>query len=235
MIAVYLLAALATQAAPAARPEAATSDVLVVGQREPFRLSARALRAAQATFGEQRSRFAPASSLRFVASLTRGTAAAGPIALRLTDGTRSLPIVLDPDGVFALPTLPEGKWWLEGNHGPRRIRIRPQVLSPGSERYDRRLGDIRLQCRVFWAMGKADAPLLAAPLVGMIDAAGACNSRRIGFHERTPRPIRTAMLVEGSRAVPLRTTRDRMSYQMPTADRHFGDFGNEARVRVTLD
>ena len=234
MIALYILAALA-QAGPAQAPDATTSEVVVVAHRKPFRLSARALRAAHATFGEQRDRFAPNSSLRFVASMTRDEPATRPITLRLTDGTRSVPIVLDTDGGFTLPTLPDGKWWLEGNHGPRQLRIRPLVLSPGSDRYDRRLGDVRLQCRVLWAMGKADAPLIAAPLVGLVDAAGACDSRRIGFYERTPRPIQTATLVENARVVPLRTMKDRRSYQMPTAGRSFGDFGDEARVRIALD
>lgn len=224
------LAVLLAQATPA--PAAADSDIVVTGSREAFRVGGRTLRAAQATFAHHRGEFAPASVLRFVVD-PRDDRPLSPLPrLRLTDGTRTLPIDVQPDGSFALPATIPDTWWLEADRPARRLSIKPLVLSPGSSRHDQRLGDARLQCRVQWAMAKTRASLLAAPLIGMVDLAGACSSRRIGLYARMPRPIRHAMLSEGGRAMPLALARGGRSYRLPLSDR---SFGNEARMTITME
>lgn len=226
-----MIATVQETSAPApAAPD--VGDVVVVGVREGFRLNVRALRAAQAAFLKRRAAFAPRSTLSFVIERRDGGPLAAGVHLDLVDGKRRIGVPVRADHSFVLDGLPPGDWRLEVALSRRSVRIEPVVLSPGSSRYAYRLGDGRLQCRVSWAMMKASVPILAAPLVGAADAIGPCTSRRIGLYSATPAPIRTAVLTDSQRTVPVEVGPRRRSYRFPGGDPTFSD---EARVAITLE
>ncbi|KQN34876.1 hypothetical protein ASG37_16380 [Sphingomonas sp. Leaf407] len=215
-------------AAPVAAQETDGPDIVVTAPGKPLQVDAKLLRIAQRRLAKDRAALAPAATLRF--ELWRGgqRVAANDLALVLTDGTRQLPVTVDSDGRFALPAIPEGRWFLRGGTAAQALSLRPLILSPGTGIEDRRLGDLRAQCQVAVAMGKAQASILALPLIGVFDLAGGCASSRFNFYHRVERPLASAVADApgGPVALPLRT----QSYRPPLADR---TFGNETRILLS--
>jgi len=231
LVALALMAAFqATPSSPADNP---TDDVVVVGSRESFKLNTKALRAGQSAFLKNRKAFAPQATLRFLVEHRDGTPV-GSTSVRLyfTNGTKKVAVPILSDNSFDLSGLPAGDWWLESNLPRRSVRIDALVRSPGSTPYDYRFGDGRLQCRVSWTMLKANVPFLAAPLVGVVEAAGPCSSRKMGLYTVTPRPIQTAEISQGGRSVSAWVGKQRRSYRLPMGD---DTLGNEAKVKVIME
>jgi len=220
------------QTAPEPPKEDITDDIVVVGARDNFKMSMRAMRAAQSEFGRQRRQYAPDSILSFLIEPFGGAEGRLPVKLYLTDGRSKVAIDLRSDDSFGLPAEPAGKWWLEANRSAREIKISPLVMSPNATRYEYRLGDARLQCRILWAMEKASASVLAAPLLGMIDVAGPCTSQKIGIYVTAPRTVRSAILDEGSRRLPIPVLNFGRSYRLPVYDL---TFSNEAHITLVTD
>lgn len=158
-----IIAAALAQSAPLPAQDGGHDEIVVEGLRKHFKLSARALRAAQSAFDDDRAKYAPQATLTFYVERRGNAPDQGPIKLSLTDGRTRIPIQVAADNGFILPAMPTGDWWIEANRAPRQIRISPLVLSPHFTRSEYRLGDARLQCRVIWAMDKASVSILAAP------------------------------------------------------------------------
>lgn len=199
---------------------------IVVTAGKPLKLSAKVLRAGQRRFAEDRATLAPEGSLRF--ELWRGgrRIPAGSVPIVLSDGKgRELPVTIDGDGRMVFATLPEGRWFLTAPAQSQGMRLRPIVLSRGTTTEDRRLGDLRMQCHVAISMGKAQASLLQKPLIGMFDALGGCESRRVQMFHMTEQPIASA--TAGAQALQL--SKQGNSYAAPLSDR---TLGNDVRVKI---
>lgn len=204
-------------------------DIVVVAGK-PLRVDAKLLRAAQRRFAEDRPSYAPQGTLRF--ELWRGpnrVSAAG-FGLALIDAAgRQLPVTIDGDGRVAFATLPTGRWFLTAPAQSQGMHLRPIIMSSGTSAEDRRLGDLRAQCRVMVSMAKADAPLLAMPLIGMLDAIGGCASKRFGFYYLAEHPLASATASGPGGMRTLRLSAKLRSYEAPLSDR---TLTNEARVRL---
>lgn len=218
-------------AAPAMAQEADLDvpEIVVTGGK-PLKLDAKVLRAGQRRFAADRAALSPEGNLRF--ELWRGgqRIPAGTVAVALSDGKgRILPVTVDADGRMAFANLPEGRWFLTAPAQSQGMHLRPIVLSRGTTVEDRRLGDIRAQCHVMLSMGKAQASFLEWPLIGMFDAIGGCDSKRIQVFHRAEHPVAraVAMTPGGERELPLSKTAT--SYLAPVSDR---TLGNDVRVRI---
>ena len=229
------LASVAAQASPTATAvsNTARSDVVVLGSREGFKINTRALRAAQSEFLARKGQYAPNASLTFLVQRRYGRAfSARDLRIYATNGRDRISIDVHSDNTFSIAALPDAKWWVESNMSPRNWAIEPLVLSPGSNRTNYRLGDARLQCRASWAMFKASGSILAAPLVGVIQAAGPCTSRKVSIFASAPGPVQSAYVSEGSRTAPIKIGRGRDTYPLPGEN---PTFSNDARVTVVAD
>lgn len=204
-------------------------DIVVVAGK-PLRVDAKLLRAAQRRFTEDRPIYAPQGTLRF--ELWRGAkrVSAAGVGLALTDGAgQALPVTIDGDGRVVFATLPAGRWFLTAPAQAHAMHLRPIILSSGTSVEDRRLGDLRAQCRVMVSMAKADAPLLAMPLIGIFDAIGGCASKRFGFYHLVEHPIASATATGPGVTRTLRLSAKLTSYEAPLSDRALS---NDARVRL---
>jgi hypothetical protein len=204
-------------------------DIVVVAGK-PLRVDAKLLRAAQRRFAEDRPGYAPQGTLRF--ELWRGPnrISANGVGLSLTDGAgRQLPVTIDGDGRVEFATLPAGRWFLTAPAQAQAMHLRPIVLSSGTSVEDRRLGDLRAECRVMVSMAKADASWLAMPLIGVFDAIGGCLSKRFGFYHLVEHPLASATASGGGVTRTLRLSAKRTSYEAPLSDRMLT---NDARVRL---
>ena len=207
-----------------------SGDIVVIGDNgNAFRLTADSLRDAARAYREHRANFAPQANLYFSVEAGEGGTLDGlSIYLRArrrgNDGIRAIvDLPLDERGRFVLPMviMASGDWDLRANRSRGGIRIRPLVLSPGSEIADRRFGDLRLQCRVSIAFAR-----LSLPVRAMAGAAGVCNNSNIGLYTRAPRPLSAVTISDYTLPIDLRP--DGISYRVPLHDE---SIGNEARLR----
>lgn len=101
------------------------------------------------------------------------------------------------------------------------------ILSPDSSEADRKLGDLRLYCRVGWALLKDRFNFIQR---AGFEAIGGCDSSRIGLYTSASRPLASAAIVApdgASRPLDiLKGTR----YRIPVADKTLPD---TARVKLT--
>ncbi|WP_156357864.1 hypothetical protein [Sphingomonas sp. Leaf62] len=223
------LAMLAVVPAGAQEAEPDGPDIVVIAGK-PLKLSTKVLRAAQRRFATDRAELSPNGALRF--ELWRGgkRIPAGVVSLALSDGAgRELPVAVDGEGRMVFATLPEGRWFLTAPAQSQGMELRPIILSTGTTAGDRRLGDLRMECRVIFSMAKAQASMLALPLIGMIDAIGGCESKRFQMFHPSEHPIASADAIGPAGPQALRLWRDGRAYAPPLADR---TLGNEVRVRL---
>jgi hypothetical protein len=207
-----------------------SDDIVVVGDNGgAYRLTGDSLRDAARAYREHRSTFAPDATLYFAVEAGDGGSLDGlSLYLRARrrgeDGGRAIvELPLDERGRFILPmdVMASGDWDLRANRSRGGIRIRPLVLSPGSEIADRRFGDMRLQCRVSIAFAR-----LSLPIRLLAGAVGPCSSQRVRLFTSAPRPL-SAVTITGY-AAPIEVRPDGLSYHVPLQDE---SIGNEARLR----
>lgn len=168
---------------------------------------------------------APQAELRFeLVTLDGRTAEPGGLQLRIAGNSVSISVEIDEQATFALPrsqqALDENAELLL-NRKKDQVRWRPRVLSPGVPGNARRLGDLRLECEVSWAVTKDDRPLAvrmaAAPFGGM------CHAPMIGLFYRAPKRLASVTLVSGERKLALPLHDHGAGFLPPLKDKRWGD------------
>lgn len=213
----FLLLALMASSALAAEQVAASADgstqeletLTVSGIKDPsFMPWRKALKALEAF--DRHHELAPAAAPRFILTLLpkQNDSSQNPLTLRLADNESSLDIPIAADGTFALPRNQQ-KWGEEAevilNRKKGLYQPFPDIHSPNVPANTRRLGDLRLQCEMLWAVAKDDLGFLARTAYSALG--GLCHTglARIGF--RAPRPLAGATLVAAGRREALEAKR----------------------------
>ena len=207
------------------------AEIVVDGLRSPYRLTPTQLREAIDAYAAQRAQHAPDAPLRFeVFGFRTDPTLAGVRFRLLADNGDAIPIVLDANGRFTLPTIDYSAklYALQADRRSGSVRVRPLILSPGSSVEDRRLGDVRLNCAVAWAMMRQTLSVVARGMVGAVG--GACASGDISVFFKTDRPIASATVVAGDAVKPVPLGPDGGSFRYIGYDRALPD---EARIRLT--
>jgi hypothetical protein len=158
-------------------PPQPEEEVLVNASKTPFVIDAKALRRAAAAFDKDRS-LAPEAPLRFRASDRAPTGEALRIWIERGDTVEA--VLIGADGLLTLPQLAfaDGARLL-ANRSREALTLNPEILTPGTALHARRLGDLRLQCRVELSLYIHEEPIYVRalmPPVGMV-----CNSKNFGY------------------------------------------------------
>lgn len=222
----------ATAGAAAAPDE--PGQVVITGMKNPDMRSYRATVAGLDAFVENH-RYAPlAPEVRFrMLGRKKSAAPAEPLALRIVgDGEGdSIPVPIDADGWFTVPRIQaayDSNADLVLNQKKGKFRAWPEVRTPGLPDNVRRLGDLRLECRVKLAIGKYEAPFWVVALVnGIMLTSDWCGHEKIGWTIKTPGPLAGATLVDGDRKVELK--REGSDYHVPIGDKSWPD---DARIEL---
>ena len=158
-----------------AQPE---EEVLVNASKSPFSIDAKALQRAAAAFNKERS-LAPEAPLRF--RVIDYTPKAEPLRIWIELGDFVEPIVVGADGLLILPksAFADGARLL-ANRSQDGLSLFPEILSPSTSLHARRIGDLRLQCLVGWALELDQIPLYVRTSFAM--AGGMCKSGKIAYH-----------------------------------------------------
>lgn len=224
------LAGTAAGKAPAAVPATAAEpgQVVITGIKNPDMRSYRAVIAGLDAF-EENHRFAPlAPEVRFRLQAKKGSAAQTEVmALRIVgDGdSESIALPIDADGFFLVPRIQaayDSKADLVLNQKKGKFRAEAEVRTPGLPEDVRRLGDMRLECRVRIAIGKYEAPFwIIAFANGVFLTSDWCGHDKIGWPITTAAPLAGVTLVNGDRMFELK--REGGEYLAPIGDRSWPD------------
>lgn len=179
---------------------------------------------------EKHHALAPQTSLRFQLSAEPGVKREG-LELRIASDNASVAVALDKELVFDLPrddALAGDDADLRTNRKRGAVKWFPYIVTPGLPANTRRLGDLRLECLVFWTIGRDDTGILMRMRHAV--SGDPCNSITTRWWWDTERPLASAQLREGDRVLPLKLTAGNKGYVVPIRDKKWSD---DALVELT--
>jgi hypothetical protein len=212
------------QAEPPSSEEAVDKEITVIGLIDKYEFSAKTLRSIQAAYAKNRH-LAPQAPLRFHVE----DASKADVALRfwLSTGDDIVDLPISADGMVDLSNIVVTKETkLNSNRPKGRLHLRLKIFSPSTSNQARRLGDLRLECRIMWAMVESEIPLPIKVTFAWVG--NPCASKKIGIYYMEPFLLsRATVEYEGkTQSVPI-SKRD--SYRPPIYDKKVPD---EAVVRL---
>lgn len=179
-------------------------------------------------FDEFHQQLAPLADLRFVLRPNGAKISFADVTLRIAGPTTSIAIPVAADGTFVIPrsqAAADDNAEMVVNKKKNLLRWRPEIHTPHVPDNARRLGDLRLSCRVMWATEKDDMPFFQRTALATIG--GPCTSSMVHLFFGTPRTLVSATLVEGERRLPLPLNKDATGFAPPL---HDAKWGNDALV-----
>lgn len=219
--------AMAAPVAPAQEP------VHVSGIRNPELKRYRAMAAGLDEFDDYRALAPHARELRFK---LRPRASAAPdamdkLTLHITGDTVAIPVPIAADGSFVLPrseAAEDENTDLMLNKKKGAFRWHADVRSLNVPAGTRRLGDLRLECRVMVAVAKEEMPLWVKLLVNsFLLTSDWCSVEKLQLSSRADAMITSATLVDGAVRKPLEISDEGMGFVAPLGERQFSD---DARI-----
>lgn len=203
-LAAVLLAGALALPASAPQPEAQLGRVELQGQAasEREKKTLGQLFKAQALFDKHHA-LAPAADLKFKVHARTQAEAAPSLELGLMTPAGRRPLVLDAEDRFVVDPAwrqLDERTEVRSRLADGRVTWRPDIRTPGLPEGERRLGDLRLQCRVAFGSGVARGTLLFGFLP--LDTAD-CADRDWSPSNFADRPVFAVTLVHGERRLTL--------------------------------
>lgn len=225
-VVVLSMAAAAAQAqqTEAAAPAEAQQVVEVSAIKDPQLKPYRQMLKGVDAFEEHR-RLAPQAPLLFELRAPGGEeAATDGMVLRIAGDHVSVPLPLGEGGTF---TIPRSQAALDDdadiilNRKKNQAFWRPHIRTPGVPANARRMGDLRLECEMSWAILKQEFPMVYRGALGVVG--GMCKAPMVGLHYTAPKPVKSVTLVSGERRQPLRVDKNGRGFVPPLQDRSWDD------------
>ena len=215
----------------AAEPEAQLGRVQVQGEsaiaREKKTLAQ--LFKAEALFQKFHA-LAPAAELRFKVYARKQAESAPSLALALVTPAGRVPVVLDGDDRFVIDPAWrqfDERTELRSRLADGRVTWRPDIRSPGVAPGERRLGDLRLQCRVGFGSGVARGMTGLAWLLAL--GGEDCDERDWSPSNFAEQPVFAVTLVQGERR---ETVSESLLHGLRDGDGQDYDWGFSLRERM---
>lgn len=151
----------------------------------------------------------------------------GEVTAQLSRDDDIIDLVFDETRLVKLPAerLGDGKWELAFNQVKGKLRVIPTVFSPGTDQNNRRIGDLRMQCRLWWGFYNNRVNILFR---GAFDMIGGCTTKRVGAYYPVEREIETAIIDGQSEPQPLLKPNNK-GYLVPLSDKTISD---DAMLRI---
>ena len=233
------LAAALLLGGPAAAEQGAgePETVHVKALRNPEVRKYTAILAGLDTFDRHHALAPKVPELRFRIEPRHGAGLPADLRVRI-EGERDfiLPIALDAARRFSVPrseaALDAGAE-LVLNQKRHAYHVKPEVRTPGLPDNVRRLGDLRLECKVMFDIAKEEMPLLLVLTVNSLLLTRdwcsffAVKNYNATFSFKAGAPLAEAILVEGNRSKALETVGEEFRLGLGNAD-----WGNEALVEL---
>jgi hypothetical protein len=221
-----LLASPGTHAEP---ENEATREIVVKDIRAPELKHYRAMLAGVDAF-EADHKLAPAATevrFRLRPKASNPDADLNELKLRIALDEGSIPLPLAPDHSFVLPRnaraeKENGDLVLNKHKGAYRWQA--DVLSAGVPPNMRRLGDLRLECRVEVAVIKAEISFWVRALVNsFLMSSDWCGVEKVTFPTYSARKLKAAWLLQGDQRIALELSDFGMGYVAPSGNKAHPD------------
>nr|WP_315251694.1 hypothetical protein [uncultured Duganella sp.] len=227
-----LLAAAEPEPEPEAEAEAEAEQspmVVINGTRTPQLQPYRYMLSGLDAFDDYHALAPTATEVRF--RLTPGSKAPADsmegLAARISGDKSDIPLPLDTEHRFLLPrdeTAEDENADIVLNKNKRWFSFSPEVRSAGVPAGMRRLGDIRLECRVLVAIAKNYIPFMLRAMINTLTlSTDWCGFKDFKIGVRSDGPVARATLLDGDTRVPLTVSKDGKSYSVPIGSKHYGD------------
>jgi hypothetical protein len=166
---------------------------------------------------------APNASLRFELRPQESGTSLNDVVLRLVNDVQSILVPINIDGTFVLEPgqiSEDADADLLINKKRGLFRWLPYVRSPGLPPFARRLGDLRLECEVLWAIEKSNASFAERSFFALLG--GRCDSSKVRWFFQAPGEIAKMEFSFGDRresASENNIAKDRFAYAVPLHDK----------------
>lgn len=173
---------------------------------------------------------APKADLRFVLRPNGPKVSISDVTLRIAGTSVSIPVPIAADGTFTIPRDKDAANEdadIVVNKKKSAVRWRTEIRTPELPENTRRLGDLRLTCRINWAVLKDDMGFFRRSAIGLLG--GPCGTGRVKVFFAEPRAINSATLVDGERREVLALNKDASGFTPPLAD---ASWSNDALVMI---
>lgn len=189
------------QAAPA--PALASVTISAKANRDPVEKSYRKMVRGMDLF-ENEHRIAPNASLRFKLLPRKPQTDMNSILLEVIGTAVDFAVPIAPDHTFILPRNPQAfdeNAQVVPNRKAQSMTWRTEIRTPGLAPNTRRLGDLRLECRVGMAAGLVSSSgTLASWLVGaVLDTPAYCDKPAPLYLFFADKPLFSVTLLDGQR------------------------------------
>jgi hypothetical protein len=244
LTAIALALALCGGAGGAAAQDDEVQKVPVNGVKNPEMKSYRAVWKGLEKFDDEHKLAPAVQQLRFRVMLNTNknqcigwcntTASAAPdgstqLSLRIAGDDVSVPVPVSPDGYFFVPrseALYDANADLILNQKKGSYRASVEVRTPGLPDNVRRLGDLRLECKVQVAIAKEEIPIWVVALANSILLSrdwcmSSINKEYVGFAFHSPAALSSATLTDGERSQQLESAKH--SFQVRLGDKSWPD------------
>jgi hypothetical protein len=220
---------------PSPAPETAADPgplVVVNGTRSPDLQPYRYMLSGLDAFDDYHALAPNAAEVRF--RLTRRDKAPADaldgLAVRISGEHSDIALPLDAQQRFTLPRNEQAEQAEQENADivlnkkKRDFSFWPDVRSAGVPDGMRRLGDIRLECRVLVAIGKNHIPFMLRAMINTLTlSTDWCGWQKFKLSVRGDGPIARATLLAGDQRVPLQVSENGRSYSVPVGDKQYAD------------
>jgi len=230
-LSIILLSSISSSAIAATGTEeispGAAPQVAVTGTKDPDWRPYRKMLDGINAFDHYHS-LAPAAELKFVLRPQQPNPTIVDLKLRIVGDTVNIEVPIAADYTFSVPrdesaNKEDADMRLSTKKG--LFRWRPDIHTTGLPAGTRRLGDLRLECEVRWAIDKFDASFVQVAYLAALG--GACHTSRSRIFYTTEFPIASVTLVAGSRHEKLPPerldARDNSRYAPPLHDQSWPD------------
>lgn len=168
---------------------------------------------------------APAAPLKFQLVSDTRKINFDSVTLNISGKNTAVPVPVASDGTFVLPRLPaaaEDQAELVSNKPKGVLRWRGDIHTPNLPANTRRLGDLRMECEIGWAVNREDMPFLTRNSLSAVG--GLCRSKMVGLRYQAPRALTSVALVSGERKLNLRIDpANKRVFSPPLADSSWND------------
>jgi hypothetical protein len=214
--------------------DAPVPSIEVSALKDPEMRSYRSIVAGLDAFDHDHA-LAPTATLRFHMMRHAGGSvdASDGLVLSLVSDASTIPVPIGPDGLFTIQRDQaaidaDATFMLNRRSGA--YTAHPEVRTPGLPDNVRRLGDLRLECRVTIAIVKDQMPFLAKVAVNsLLMSSDWCAKKAMNFGYPSALRVSAATLHDGTRTLPLPV--EDWRYSVPIGD---PSWSNDATVELSF-
>jgi hypothetical protein len=168
--------------------------------------------------------YAPNAEPQFMLRPQVPNIAMGDVQVRIAGDDISIPIPISEKGLFSIPrnqAAADENAEMVLNQKKHSVLWRPYIHSPGLAPNVMRLGDLRLECEITWAVAQDDLPFLIRNMFRL--GGGLCNSSRINYSVHVPRQVVAVTMVSNETKKILPIWPDGTHFDPPLFDHKWND------------